>query len=189
MSLRNFFRQVFFKTQRAVQRQVFQSKIAGCGHKFLPKDEITALGRTITTGVPLDENGSTPYCHCCLAEMVVPCAWCHEPIFIGNPITLYIITEKKLKNEYGFSDQEMEQYKKDGELPDGSIIYKASNGWLTLVGCGYTDCADTGADYSGTWMPPGKVERFASMIELGMQSNANAVFAENCSKPETFQVL
>ncbi|MBM3256544.1 MAG: hypothetical protein FJZ04_03725 [Candidatus Moranbacteria bacterium] len=185
MSFRNLLRKVFCKSQEIVPGK----SIAGCGHKFIKQKEVTALGGTITTEVPVDGNGSTPYCHSCLEKMVAPCAWCFEPIFIGSPVTLYMIKEEEFKNKYGFSGQEMEQYKKDGELPDGSIIYATTNGYLQLVGCGRTTCADTGADYCGIWMPPGKIERFTSLLEVAVQSKTGSAAASDLTDPETFKAI
>ena len=120
-----------------------------CGHMTRIKDLVTAFGRTITTTVPV-ENGKTEYCHKCLEKMAIRCAWCGNPIFIGNPVTLYSPNDSQR------------------QMPDYSVLYdKELNSY---VGCLNWECAETGADRAGFWYPPGKVVRVLSPIELSMRS-------------------
>jgi len=59
-----------------------------CGHFAKHCQRITAYGTTIW----LKNNvvdGSVQYCHTCLTEMTIRCAFCGGPIFIGDAVTLY----------------------------------------------------------------------------------------------------
>lgn len=123
-------------------------KAVECGHETKLKGKVSAFGENVVTKIKPDKNGNAKYCHDCLSDMAILCAWCERPIFIGNPITLYSTR------------------KDDFKVPNHASIYKEDP--ITLVGCGRTDCADTGADYAGTWIPPGKVKRTPSMIEQSM---------------------
>ncbi len=76
---------------------VFKKKIvAGCGHKTLKKDKVTAFGESCETTIPIS-NGNTAYCHRCLEKMAIRCAWCGKAIFIGDPVTLYSPKDEDLK--------------------------------------------------------------------------------------------
>jgi len=114
-----------------------------CGHKTKIKDSITAFGRTTITQIPV-RNGKTGYCHRCLEKMAIRCAWCGEPIFIGDPVTLYSPADNKYK------------------IPDYAILYKKEHN--SYVGCLCWECAESGADRGGFWLPPGKVKRVLSPI-------------------------
>ncbi|MCU0660311.1 MAG: hypothetical protein MUD00_01725 [Candidatus Pacebacteria bacterium] len=119
--------------------------IAECGHVSKIHDEVRAFGRLIKTRVPL-KDGKIEYCHACLAKMAIQCAWCKSPIFIGDMITLYSPVSKDFK------------------IPGHAKVY--SENPLQLVGCQCSDCTESGADYCGVWVPPGKVERFPSALEI-----------------------
>lgn len=124
--------------------------VADCGHKTLIRDKVTAFGRSTVTTLPV-ENGKTPYCHRCLEKMAIRCAWCGEPIFVGDPVTLYIPN-------------------KDTKLPDYAVHFEEG-----VVGCLSIHCADTGADRAGFWYPPGTVKKVASPIQLCMLSGEASV--------------
>ena len=64
--------------------------------------------------------------------MAIQCAWCGEPIFIGDPITLYTPH-------------------RDFQIPAHAVVH--SENPLQLVGCLRWGCADTGADRAGFWLP------------------------------------
>jgi hypothetical protein len=61
-----------------------------------------------------------------------------------------------------------------------------------LVGCLRWDCADTGADMCGRWMPPGKVERTPSPMELCLASiqtgQSSIVLVGNTHDPSSISV-
>jgi hypothetical protein len=59
-------------------------------------------------------------------------------------------------------------------MPDYAVKYSSDSG--AYVGCGRTTCADTGMDYAGHWMPPGKVIRMPTIMER-MMSNPDAKYA------------
>ncbi len=129
---------------------IFRRKIvAGCGHETLKKDIITAFGESCEIKIPII-NGKTDYCHRCIEKMTIKCAWCGKPIFIGMPVTLYVV-------------------KKDFVLPDGAVWFNENQ--RQPVGC--RRCAEMGpADWMGYWIPPGKVKRMLSPNELVVQSNS-----------------
>ena len=81
--------------------------------------------------MPTNENGSMDYCLDCIGKMAIRCAWCGDPIFIGNPITLY--------TPHG-----------DFQVPEHAIVYNKEP--LQLVGCLGWNCAETGADRAGFWL-------------------------------------
>ncbi len=114
----------------------FEKKIvADCGHEVCKKGVITAFGKSCTTEIKFVDD-KTPFCHKCLEKMAVQCPWCGGPIFIGDMITLYIPSENFI-------------------IPKSAAVYNRDP--VQLVGCQTTSCASSGADYAGTWMPPGKV--------------------------------
>jgi hypothetical protein len=112
-----------------------------------------AFGEICPIELPF-EDGKTRYCLQCLSDMACQCAWCGKPIFIGDPITLYTPMD-------------------DFTTPEYAVIHQENP--LQLVGCGRRTCADTGADYAGTWQPPGQVNRQPTMIELMMATDADCV--------------
>lgn len=90
--------------------------------------------------------------------MAIRCAWCGKPIFVGDFITLYSPSE-------------------EFEIPDWAVIYHQEP--LQLIGCQRTDCADSGSDYCGCWIPPGKVQRQKSGIEMAIENHGNAILGSN----------
>src|SRR3989344_6557684 len=102
-----------------------------CGHRTKRSGPVSAFERTITTKMPMNENGCVDYCLDCIGKMAIRCAWCGDPIFIGNPITLY--------TPHG-----------DFQVPEHAIVYNKEP--LQLVGCLGWNCAETGADRAGFWL-------------------------------------
>jgi len=117
--------------------------------------------------MPLTENGNPDYCLKCIGEMSIKCAWCGNPITIGSPITLHTP-------------------QKDYEVPEYAVRY-TEGGSNALVGCLGWNCAYTGADMCGRWMPPGKVERMPSPLELCMASGG-VVIVGDTHDPSTISV-
>lgn len=109
-----------------------------CGHKTEQKGFMHEFENITIMQMPLAENGKPDYCLECIGNMSIKCAWCANPISIGSPITLYTP-------------------KDTFKVPDYAVAY-TENGSKALVGCLGWDCARTGADMCGRWMPPGKVE-------------------------------
>lgn len=122
-----------------------------CGHETKQKGLSIVFGKasTILT-MPVDENGHTEYCLDCIGEMSIRCAWCGESISVGSPVTLYLASTSF-------------------KVPDYAVRYSGDES--CLVGCLRWNCADTGADMCGHWVPPGKVERCLSPIELALGGN------------------
>lgn len=127
----------------------FSKKIrANCGHLSRIKGKIFAFDEVTTTTIRVID-GKIDFCHRCLERMVIQCAWCGKPIFIGDPITLYTPGENY-------------------EMPDYAKIYNLNSpNSPQLIGCGRNTCADTGADYCGFWNPEG-VRRVQSLLEEAM---------------------
>ena len=90
--------------------------------------------------------------------MAIRCAWCGKPIFIGDPVTLYSSAEKNF------------------QIPEYAVRY--SENPIKLVGCMRWDCAETGADRCGFWLPPGVVHRVLSPIEQMMATGTVVVVAD-----------
>ena len=119
-----------------------------CKHRTKLVGTVSALGRTTTTKMKLNSGGSVDYCLDCIGRMSIRCAWCGNPIFIGDPITLYT-------PEGNF------------RVSDWMVTYSKKP--LQLVGCLGLDCADTGADRAGFWVPGedgnGQVKRVPTAYE------------------------
>ncbi len=149
--------------------RLFRKKIlADCGHKTLVKDWVTAFGEAVITRLPI-KNGGTSYCHKCIEKMAIRCAWCGKAIFIGDAVTLYTPN-------------------RDFQIPDYAVFFSREP--IRLVGCLRWECASSGADRSGFWMPPGAVERMPSPIEMAMASTDPIVILNDVSdRKETLDFL
>lgn len=119
-----------------------------CGHHTKRIGEVTSRGESRILSMPISQNGSPDYCLDCIAKMSIKCAWCDNTIHVGNPVTLYIPKES---------------YK----VPKDAVRYDKDR--RRFVGCLGWNCAETGADRSGFWIPPGKVERVPSPLEMLME--------------------
>lgn len=106
-----------------------------CGHTTKQQGIVTAFGKESALVMPINEQGSVDYCLSCIGKMAIQCAWCKEPIFIGDPVTLYIYPEDKL-------------------IPEHAVVHDANR--RTVVGCLRWNCAETGADRTGFWLPDSK---------------------------------
>jgi hypothetical protein len=121
-----------------------------CGHRTKRAGWAEAFGERHFVEMPLAENGRPDYCLACVGCMAIRCAWCGAVIRIGDPVILY-------------------SPEKDFVVPVHAVHY--SEDPLQLVGCLRWDCADTGGDRAGFWMPPGRVHRVPSAFELLMGSD------------------
>lgn len=123
-------------------------KAVKCGHRTKRSGSVSAFGHAITTKMPKNKSGSVDYCLDCIGKMAIRCAWCGDPIFIGEPITLYAP-------------------RGDFQVPDHAVVYSKEP--LQLVGCLGWDCAETGADRAGFWLPgengKGRVQRVPTAYE------------------------
>ncbi len=130
------------------------TKAVVCGHATKQTGEISAFGRTGIMKLPRNEDGSIDHCLSCISNMAIRCSWCGESIFIGDPITLYTP-------------------KKEIEIPEYAVMYQEVP-FLQLVGCLRFDCANTGADRAGFWVPgkdgKGRVHRIPTIFEMMLAS-------------------
>ena len=126
-----------------------------CGHTSKLKKDISIKGKKVTLRINYKPNKEYPYCLDCIEKMTIICPWCKRPIFVGDYVTLYTPTDPNYK------------------IPEGTVIYTKDP--LRLVGCQRSDCAETGADYCGTWEAPGFVKRFPSAIERVMATGEPVV--------------
>ncbi len=135
-----------------------------CGHLTKRSGKITSHGESYIMTMPLSENGNPGYCLDCLAKMSIRCAWCENSIHIGDPVTLYIS-------------------RGSNKVPEHAVRYDRDE--RCYVGCLGWGCAETGADRQGFWMPPGKVARIPSPMEMLMSSGSNgkAVIVGDLSNP------
>lgn len=163
------------------KRYVVASK---CGHTTALKGTVSAFGQSTITKIRRDQNGSTPYCLECLGGMAIRCAWCGNPIFIGDPITLYAPVseesyEKRLKGQTEFFRVDYLGMK----LPKGSVVYGEKP--YSLVGCLRWKCADTGADRAGFWLPgsdgKGTVHRIKTVYEEFLTSDKKYIGIDDLS--------
>jgi hypothetical protein len=127
----------------------FRYKATKCGHHTKQRGPVQAFGQTATIRMPKNKDGSVDYCLACIGEMMIRCAWCGKPIFIGEPITLYTP-------------------RGDFQVPEHAVVY--NNDPLQLVGCLRWDCAESGVDRAGFWLPGddcnGRVYRVPTPIEV-----------------------
>ncbi|MEK7500999.1 MAG: hypothetical protein AAB642_02630, partial [Patescibacteria group bacterium] len=105
------------------------------------------FGEEISCTLPSDEGGPE-FCFECIEAMAIRCAWCGKAIIIGDPITLLTPSETEFK------------------IPEYAVVYNEEP--LQLVGCLSWDCAPTGGARAGFWIPPGKVHRVVSPLEMVM---------------------
>lgn len=149
--MRKFF-QGFFK----------RSETAFCGHPVpQTRGTVTAFGVSRACVVPRLLDGRLSFCHDCIGSMTIRCAWCGKPIFLGDMVTLRSAGGRR----------------RDQTIPDHAVILNAKA--RILVGCPRPECADTGSDYAGFWVPTmekrsdrwiGGVQPFPSAIEMATES-------------------
>ncbi len=144
-------------------RKTFKANI--CGHWTKKTGNITSHGESFTMSMPLSENGAPDYCLDCVAKMSITCAWCANSIHIGDPVTLYVPQESF-------------------NIPDYAVQYDEDE--RALVGCLRWDCA-SGVDRQGFWIPPGKVFRVRSPIEmlLSGENNGKVLIIDDFSNPNS----
>jgi hypothetical protein len=130
----------------AVSNRFRKSYIANvCKHHTKREGSTVSFGERYVTGMPLEDNGNPDYCLECVGKMAIRCGWCGKPIHIGYNVTPYIPKP---------------------DMPKYTVFHQDHiGGPVTVVGCPRITCAETGADYHGVWVPPGKVERYPSVIE------------------------
>lgn len=151
------------KKLKKMRQEKFDSTevMAQCGHMTRLAGEVEAFGEKYHFRFNGKADEAPQYCLDCLGKTAIRCAWCGEPIFIGDAVTLY-------------------GAKKGFEVPDGAVVYQEKP--RIVVGCLRWDCADTGADRAGFWVYPGEVKRVASPLELCL-STGGVVMASDVSDP------
>jgi hypothetical protein len=129
-----------------------------CGHPTEVKGKVTAFDRMTYTKMPVVAD-EVEYCLACIGGMAICCAWCGEVIFIGDPVTLY-------------------SAKRGFKSPEYAVRY----GRHQFIGCLSMDCAETGGDRSGFWIPgddgKGRVMRVLSPLEQAMMSNDTVMISD-----------
>lgn len=141
----------------------FRKAQAGCGHETRLAGIVKGQGQEVKMVLGRNKAGEIPYCFGCLGEKVIRCAWCGDPIFPGDPITLY--APKDVAN---FT------------LREGAVLYDQEK--TQVVGCLRWDCADTGADVAGHWTPDGVV-RCPRIIDILMANpDADAIIVNDMTK-------
>jgi len=149
--------------QRLRARSPFRYTAEKCGHRTKRSGSVSAFGCTIITKMPINERRTVDYCLECIAKMAIQCAWCTNPIFIGHPITLYTP-------------------RSNFTVPEHAVVYRQEP--LQLVGCLGWDCAHTGADRAGFWLPgddgKGRVQRVPTVYEaiLGAEEPSMAIVGD-----------
>jgi len=145
--------------------RIHQKKLVAtiCGHETEPKGQVRAFDVECEMDMPTKPDGSVEFCLDCIAGMTIRCAWCGNVIFIGSPVTLY-----------GASDPDFVP------KPD-SVVYDEAR--RQYVGCLGWECADTGADRAGFWVPDtqtrrGMVERVRSPIEVAMSTGSTVLVSD-----------
>ena len=147
-------------------REVHTANI--CGHKTHKKGFMLGGESTSIMEMPLAKNGHPDYCLDCIGKMGIRCAWCGEPITIWSPVTLYTP-------------------KKEFKIPDYAVAYGEGE-QKALIGCLRWDCADTGADLCGYWVPPGVVKRISSSLEIAMQTGKMVMVGDTRNYPTSMSL-
>lgn len=121
-----------------------------CGHRTRRSGRYAAFGEYRSRRFPLNDSGTMDWCLECMGKMTIRCGWCGDPIFVCDPITLYVPKDPT-------------------KMPEYAVRYE-ENGHVHVVGCLGWGCADSGADRKGFWMPgedgKGRVARVPSPIEI-----------------------
>ncbi|MGH7238695.1 MAG: hypothetical protein ACREHG_01380 [Candidatus Saccharimonadales bacterium] len=124
-----------------------------CGHKTKLFERVKICGQM---GFYRIAGKNPDYCCSCLTNMARRCPVCGNMILVGNPIRLVQILE-------GFILPDCAVWR-DPTLRDPEISW--------FVAC--LECADTVAERSGFWVPPGRVRRVKSLFQLASE-NGHAV--------------
>lgn len=142
-----------------------RSVVAQCGHQTLIYGSAKAHDGSVRD-IKLDdqnEAGVPPICLNCFEKAIIPCAWCGQSIFPGDPVTLHL-----LRDNVFF------------QPPTKAVVY--SEDPLCYVGCLRASCTDSGVDRQGFWTPNG-VHRVLSPLEQLMISGDDILVIESLSDP------
>jgi hypothetical protein len=127
-----------------------------CGHMTNAEDFLEYEGERAVLELKIDESGETFYCHKCLQEMTIKCAWCGKPIFVGAPVTLYKAAENEEKN-----------------LPVYAVLFNKEEN--TYLGCWRKDCCEKKEDIVGQWHPDNKVYMKDTLKEVFIAANKDGI--------------
>lgn len=141
----------------------FKRTKARCGHKTRLSGAIYAYERATKVKLEPNENGNIEYCLKCLGDMTIKCAYCKNPIFIGEPVKVYSPKDDNF------------------QIPKEAHIYKEEP--LTVVACRRLSCANKKNGHDGFWVPPGKVKSKSNFKE---QSRIGAPKAKGGVIPVTY---
>lgn len=137
---------------------------------------ISAFGEEGFMEMPLTPKGGVLFALEDIAAMTIRCPWCGEPIFIGEPVTLYSPVDPAFV------------------VPEHAAVYSTNP--LRLVGCLGWECAETGADRSGFWQPDpnnigkGHVHLVQSPLEqLLANPQAEMILVQDLSNPTPGTVI
>lgn len=123
-----------------------------CKHSTKLKGRILSTEDDFVMGMPFSTDGNPDYCLECIGKMSIQCTWCGKRIRIGKPVTLCAP-----RDEATF------------KAPPYAVRYHEDE--KHFVGCLRWECADSGIDRAGFWMPPGLVIRVPSPIETFLAGN------------------
>lgn len=121
----------FFRTVRATK----------CGHRTLVRGTIEAFGELKNYMLPVEE-GVAEYCLDCLSAMTIRCAWCDQPIFIDDPVTLRDVSADWTLTSHAKLSLRDEHDQRG-----------------RYIGCFRRTCVRTIDHPDGYWLPPGVVHR------------------------------
>lgn len=141
--------------------------LAKCGHETKLEGVISKFGKETEITLCFDDEGVIDTCLQCVSDATIACAWCGEHILPDEGITLYASVDPK------YSPHE------------GSVVYKKDDvsGKVYYVGCLRWNCADSGADRTGFWILPGKVQRCLSPLEECLRGE-KVVIIDDLSDPD-----
>lgn len=112
-----------------------------CGHRTHTIGSVMIFGKPMAFRL-LVENGETDYCLECIGKMAIRCAWCSNPIAIGDAVTLRPpVAGRKLVNSNGCASDEAGRY----------------------LGC--LKCGCLRSEEKGVWAFPGRVRLFPVLWE------------------------
>ncbi len=132
----------FWMWMRTKKASWFGTRATICKHKSKLKFSGKVGEKEFSGDMNLHPTG-LPYCADCFMKMAVPCAYCGLPICIGDPITLYA----KMP---------------DFEVHKGAVCFDGN----VYVGCLRWDCAMSGLDRSGFWMPDPDADEVMGCVKV-----------------------
>ncbi len=144
-----------------------------CGHTTKREGAVTARGRTQIVKLPSNKFDGVDYCLDCVGAMTITCAWCQQPIFIGDFVILLRIDEALRMPHEGATVYQ------DGE----SKRFVGCSSQLCLPEEGGKIARELMIAQGAIWLSPGYAHKIMPVsLEQMLKSG---VFA---SSPETVQI-